>query len=294
MADCGNSVALGTFDGLHMGHLSVIKSAVACGAGSASVLLFKEHPALTLTGKAPGRITSREDEESILLSLGAKPVYIDFGEIRNLSPEEFFETTAERMNAICFSCGFNYRFGRDASGTTALLSELCASKGIKLNISPAVMYDGSPVSSTRIRQCIQQGDIPSVNAMLGRRFSYKLTVNDGDKRGRTLGFPTINQRFGEELIVPAFGVYASETEVEGAMYPSVTNIGIRPTIGTENIGSETHIIGFSGDLYGQSIRVSLVEKLRDECRYASLDELSLAISRDRENAGRIYERNKKE
>ena len=172
-----------------------------------------------------------------------------------------------------------------------ILKKLCAEREIKLTVCNQVEYDGAPVSSTRIRECIKNGDIRTANKMLGRYFSYNFEVVHGDARGRTLGSPTINQFFSDNFTVADFGVYASFTVVDGKKYISVTNIGIRPTIqGGSEKRSETNIVGFDGDLYGQDIEVFLVEKLRGERAFNSLDELSESISADRKKSTEIIKK----
>lgn len=147
-----------------------------------------------------------------------------------------------------------------------------------------VDFCGLPVSSTRIRAALEQGRPEEANAMLGRPFCYDFTVVGGDRRGRKLGAPTINQFFPSGFVVPKFGVYASKTLVEGRYHPSVTNIGMRPTIGTQSLRSETYIMDFSGDLYGQNIEVSLLHFLRGEVRFESLDALRAQIAADAQAA----------
>ncbi len=151
------------------------------------------------------------------------------------------------------------------------------------------MFDNRPISSTRIRNALKYGEIDNANKMLGRNFSYDFTVVHGDARGRTIGSPTINQFFPEGFTVPEFGVYASYTVVGGKLYPSVTNIGIRPTIGNSPERSETNILGVNEDLYGKNIEVGLIKKLRGEMKFSSIDELSVQIAKDRESAVKIFD-----
>ena len=150
------------------------------------------------------------------------------------------------------------------------------------------MLFGEKVSATKIRQLISKGEMEKANAMLGTAFCYDFTVEKDRQLGRTLGFPTINQHFPEDFIVPKFGVYASKTQVDGKWYASVTNIGVKPTVGSENFGSETHIIGYDGNLYGRKIEVCLLKFLRDEKKFSSLQELTVAVKGDKEKAEKIY------
>lgn len=284
-------VALGTFDGLHLGHKRVLLSDTT-EYDEKIALMFAEHPQKTLSGEVPGELITQTKRNDLLNEWGYTPVFLDFAEISKLSPEEFVDKIlVEKFNATALCCGFNYRFGEGAKGDVGILKMLCAERKIKLTVCEEVDIDGAPISSTRIRDCLKKGDIRTANKMLGRYFSYDFEVVHGDARGRILGSPTINQFFSENFTVAEYGVYASFTIVNGKKYISVTNIGVRPTIeGGSEKRSETNIVGFDGDLYGQNIEVFLVEKLRGEMAFKSLDELSARISADREKATEIIKK----
>lgn len=285
----GTSLALGTFDGLHLGHKAVIEAAKNA-VGVPAVLMFNEHPQRLLSGNAPGELITKQKEKELLFKWGVKPEYIDFGAICDLSAEEFFcDILISRLRVKSLSCGFNYRFGKNAAGNAGLLKELCEKHGVSIAVLEPVMFDNRPISSTRIRNALKYGEIDNANKMLGRNFSYDFTVVHGDARGRTIGSPTINQFFPEGFTVPEFGVYASYTVVGGKLYPSVTNIGIRPTIGNSPERSETNILGVNEDLYGKNIEVGLIKKLRGEMKFSSIDELSVQIAKDRESAVKIFD-----
>ena len=283
----GLAVALGTFDGFHSGHKMVIDKVISSG-GKSAVLLFNEHPQKVLTEKSPGELITENKREELLKKWGVEPITMDFSDIMNLSYEEFFyEVLLKKIGATTLSCGFNYRFGVGASGDAKKLTELCDRENIRLFISDAVEYNGEPVSSTRIRKAIRQGDIEAANDMLGREFSYDFVVVHGDARGRTIDSPTINQFFTEDFVVPQFGVYASYSIIDGKKYPSVTNVGIRPTVGNSKERSETNIVGYNGDLYDKNIDVHLLKKIREEIRFSNLDELKNQIAKDREKSKAI-------
>lgn len=284
-------VALGTFDGLHLGHKKVLLSDTT-EYDEKIALMFTEHPQKTLSGEAPGELITEAKRNEILKEWGYNPEFLEFSEISMLSPEDFIDKIlVEKFDATALCCGFNYRFGKGAKGDVALLKQLCAEREIKLTVCNEVELDGVSVSSTRIRESLKNGDIRTANKMLGRFFSYDFKVVHGDARGRILGSPTINQFFSENFTVAEYGVYASFTIVNGKKYISVTNIGVRPTIkGGSEKRSETNIVGFDGDLYGQNIEVFLVEKLRGEMAFNSLDELSARISADREKATEIIKK----
>ncbi len=284
-------VALGTFDGLHTGHKAVLFSDKKA-YDKRIALLFTEHPQKLLTGKNPGELLTRAKKEKLLKEWGYEPQYIDFGEISKETPEEFVdEILIKKYGATALCCGFNYRFGKNAEGDVALLKRLCGEREMSLTVCNEIDYDSLPVSSTRIRDAIKNGDIETANKMLGYHFSYDFEVVHGDARGRILGSPTINQFFPEDFTVAEYGVYASYTIIDDKKYVSVTNIGVRPTVeGISEKRSETNIIGFNGDLYGQRVEVSLLKKIRDEMKFNSFDELSNQIAVDRQKAIEIAEK----
>lgn len=283
----GLAVALGTFDGFHSGHKKVIENVIKSGEKPA-VLLFNEHPQKVLFSKSPGELITEKTRNELLQSWGVEPIVLDFAEISGLSYEEFFyDILVNKIGATTLSCGFNYRFGAKAMGDSQKLRQLCEKENMQLFVSEAVIYNGEPVSSTRIRQAVKDGDIELANAMLGREFSYDFLVVHGDARGRTINSPTINQFFSEDFIVPQYGVYASFSVIDGKKYPSVTNVGVRPTIGNSQKRSETNIVGYDGDLYDKNIDVHLLKKIRGEIKFPGLDELRAQIEKDRELSVRI-------
>ncbi len=281
------AIALGSFDGLHIGHLEVIKNALSLKNDGLlpCVMLFDGHPLERLTGSAPRELMTAKAREELLRKLGVTPVYVVFSEIMNMTPKEFVDSVIiKKLNAEAVCCGYNYRFGKSAAAGAEELKILCGERGIRTLVSGEVDVDGIPVSSTRIRELIENGDVKTANRMLGRAFSYTLEVVGGYRRGRILGAPTINQNFPENFAVPRFGVYVSETVVGGSSYRSVTNIGVRPTITDNRLLSETHIFGFSGDLYGRRIEVRLLDFIRPEKKFASFEELSEQIKIDADKA----------
>lgn len=294
MTETKTAVTLGSFDGLHKGHIAVIACAFKMQKKHGLlplVLLFDKHPMLTVSGKAPDMILQPALRDELIAQTGAGRRIVSFREVRDMSCREFFEKILiEKLNAGGVCCGWNYRFGKNNEGGIDELRALCTEYGVELMITPPVDLDGKPVSSTRIRQAVENGDIPLANAMLGREFRYKLTVVDGQHRGRLIGAPTINQRFEDGFVIPKKGVYASATLVDGVLYPSVTNIGLRPSFENEDFRSETCILGFSGNLYGQEIEVRLLEYLRDEIKFGSVEELSAQIKADAEKSEEIFKR----
>lgn len=281
------ALALGYFDGLHIAHQKVLSAALEQQKNglTPAVLLFDRHPASVLTGRQVPRLLTDEDRDALLSSMGILPIKLCFAELKDLTPEAFVEEIlCGRLSCAFVSCGYNYHFGRGGTGTAALLQALCAGEGIAVSVSPQVTLEGEPVSSSAIRRAVAEGETEKAAAMLGRPLMFTAPVFTGDRRGRTLGMPTINQYLPEGFVTPAFGVYASVTDVSGRRYPSVTNIGDRPTFGGGTVRSETHIIGFSGDLYGKTLRVELLSFLRPEMKFVSADALREQIARDARRA----------
>ena len=197
-----------------------------------------------------------------------------------MSPEEFLEFLKEKYDPKYISCGFNYRFGKMGQGDTYLLKKFCADNGIELKIAEPVKVGDDIVSSTFIRNLLSNGDVGTASSLLSESFSFTATVIEGDKRGRTIGFPTINQRYPEELVKLRFGVYKTKIEIDNNVFYGITDIGIRPTYKSDYVISETFIKDFSGDLYGKTLRIIPIKFLRDEKKFSSLEELKRQIEFD--------------
>ncbi len=223
---------------------------------------------------------SAEEKHRRFTEMGIAFRVMDFSAICHLSPQEFFQRILREYHPAVLATGFNFRFGKGAVGDTVLLRRLCAENNIEYLEIPPVYYGEEPISSTRIRQAFAEGNIDLVTAMLGRYFSYTAPVIAGDKRGRTLGFPTLNQAYPKENVLPRFGVYAGFTEIGGKRYASVTNIGKRPTFQSDIVLSETHMMDYEGDAYGKEATVQLVSFLREEKRFDGAEALREAIVAD--------------
>lgn len=277
------AVALGNFDGMHVGHMAVLEAAKSFESeGLLPVaVLFDEHSLKAITGKAPAMLMTVTERNRIINENGLEIETLVFNEIRDLSPSDFVEKIlVGRLGAAAVCCGYNYRFGKGALGTAQMMSEICGRLGLKCRVSGEVDVDRCAVSSTKIRGFIENGEIEKANKMLGRPFGFSSRVIDGDKRGRVLGFPTINQIIPEELAMPRFGVYQSVVTVNGEKFKGVTNVGRRPTVGTEKILSETHILDFDRDIYGENVDVRLIKFIRPEKKFSSFDELACQIKSD--------------
>ena len=268
------AVALGNFDGMHVGHMAVLEAAKSFESEGLMpvAVLFDEHSLKAITGKAPAMLMTVTERNRIINENGLRIETLVFNEIRDLSPSDLVEKIlVGRLGAAAVCCGYNYRFGKGASGTAQTMSEICGRLGLKCRVSGEVDVDRCAVSSTKIRGFIENGEIEKANKMLGRPFGFSSRVIDGDKRGRVLGFPTINQIIPEELAMPRFGVYQSVVTVNGEKFKGVTNVGRRPTVGTEKILSETHILDFDRDIYGENVDVRLIKFIRPEKKFSSFD-----------------------
>lgn len=257
------AVAIGDFDGMHLAHKTVV-------TGAEHTIIYCVNNKFSLLQK------------SLFEKRYPNVVFADFNDIKNLSGEEFIEEILiGRFNAEMLLCGFNFRFGKNASWSALDMRKYLESRDIWVRILEAQEFEGLPISSTRIRKAVKEGRIRTANKMLGYNFTFENEIISGDRRGRTIGFPTINQNLPDGLVVPKFGVYESLTTVNRTTYRSFTNIGIRPTWQVEKPLSETHIFDFSGDLYGQVVSVELVDYLRPEKTFKNVDELKEQLNYDK-------------
>ena len=277
-------VALGMFDGVHLGHRELISQTVRLGKETGAipaVYTFQNHPMEVLKGQAKLLSTSAE-RESILRGLGIEDVWMDVfsHELARLSPEAFIDRLLERWNLIGTVCGFNYTFGDRGMGTSNTLAECGRVHGFVTRVVPPVLYGGEAVSSTRVRTLLEQGDVPEANALLTRPYCISGEVIENKGIGRRIGFPTANITYMQNRVLPAAGVYTTLGLADGVTYPAVTNIGTNPTVGGDKLTVETYLIGFDGALYGHSLAVSFLQRLRGETRFESVDALKTQIAQD--------------
>ena len=275
--------ALGSFDGVHTGHVQLLRTACTLAQeydAAPAVWTFSAPPFHAQTNT----LTTLDEKLALFASHGIRYAMLyAFSDVRHLEPERFAdEILCGECHAAAAVCGFNFRFGRNAAGTSETLVRLLAERNARVQIVPAVEIDGAPVSSTRIRALLDAGDVWSAAVCLGRPYSVCLPVVHGKELGRTIGIPTINQNIPHGVQIPARGTYATAVSVDGILYPGVTNVGIRPYITDDDHipNAETHIIGYCGDLYGRSIRVYFRFRLRDEMKFDGLDALRKQISTD--------------
>ncbi|WP_206457817.1 bifunctional riboflavin kinase/FAD synthetase [Anaerovorax sp. IOR16] len=291
-------IALGNFDGIHKGHQELIrrtvKSAKIAGLKSA-VFTFTNHPKNVLSGSPLIKnILYFEDKVQILKALGVNYLFsIDFDErIQCMSPNEFIEellvNTFKMKEAYC---GFNHRFGYKAAGNPEILMQQGLKYDYGIHVLEPYKINDNVVSSTLIRNLIAVGDVETCMTYMGRYYSVGGTVVVGNRIGRTMGFPTSNITIDESMVTPANGVYITNCTYNGVCYHSITNVGLKPTIGVEKRNIETHLFDFNKEIYGKEIRVEFLKKLRNEHKFEDVKSLSDQIQKDCLTARQFHEKN---
>jgi riboflavin kinase/FMN adenylyltransferase len=291
----GVVVALGNFDGVHLGHQAVMRRAVEEGRRRGARVVaatFDPHPRAILGPRVqPKLLTTLELRREALLRYGADEVrLIRFDQdLSKKSPEEFVgDVLVGEIGAEAVVVGENFRFGHRAAGDVAELERLMRSYGAEV-FAVAVEDEAGKggISSTRIRELVAQGEVGLAASLLGRPYVLRGEVAVGDRRGRILGFPTANVVPDQAVVVPARGVYAGFVRVGKALYPACTNVGLAPTFERGESRVEAYLIDFEGDLYGRVVDVSFVRRIRPEKRFSGVEELKEQIARDVEAARRI-------
>ena len=286
------AVALGVFDGVHLGHRAILGLAVshASAAGMQSIACtFDPHPLEVLQpGRAPLSITTLDERLALIEGCGLDlAVVLPFTrELASMEPEAFVtDVLVTRLGARDVVVGFNHRFGRGARGDAAMLRSLGERLGFRTHVAEPLVVDGVAVSSTEIRAALQRGDLAMAGRLLGRAYTLSGSIAHGAGRGRTLGFPTANIVPTRPVLV-APGVYACAAEVAGRKERSVVNVGVRPTFGETALAVEAYLLDFVGDLYGQTMTLTFVSRIREERRFPSVDALKTQIEADAEEARR--------
>ena len=277
----GTAVAMGYFDGIHIGHRAVIGGAVQWAkehGAEPAVFTFR----LPMENKMKGRrLLSTQDKHDLVASLGVDYYLVpEFEQIKALSPEQFVQSIVHNCRAKALFCGENFTFGARAAGTPELLQQLCAPLGVEVVVVSMAQFEEKTVSSTRIRTALEGGDIPAANAMLGMPYAIHFAVQHGAGLGRTLGVPTINQIYPQGYQMPRSGIYITRTCIDGRWYPSATGLGSRPTVNDDQtkVTCETFIPGFSGDLYGTDPVVEFHAYLSPSKKFDTLDQLRDCIN----------------
>lgn len=289
-------VALGTFDGLHRGHMDVIRTAWAEAHRTGALLAvftFSNHPfACFRPDKVPPALITPAQKQSLLRDLGVD-VLVDVPfdvSVARIAPEAFLE----QLQALGYSClvvGNNFTYGLRGAGTVETLAASAQRLGFKLLVRQLVSDGATVISSTAIRRLIAEGDVEEAAAMLGRRYSLSGIVAHGNERGRLLGFPTANLELAEsKLAVPLGGVYAVQVHVKGQRFGGMANIGKNPTFGdVAQPRLETHIFDFSGDIYDQPISIDFVARVRGEVKFASIEQLRNQLASDKQKCQELLQ-----
>ena len=285
MIEKSSAIALGFFDGVHIAHQKIIKSAVQfanLNNIAPLVLTFDASPLELLSHYEVRYITTNSDKEALISALGAKAEFLPVShELLSMEPEEFIEKILVGKFGIKHAvCGYNYRFGKDGRGDTNLLIKEGERLGFSVEALPCEMVEGESVSSSRIRKLLSEGNISLANKLLGRYFFERGTVTEGKKLGRKLGFPTANVFFDEKSVNLKKGVYKTLVSISENSYEAITNVGVNPTLGGEAARSETYIPSFEGDLYGKEIKIDFVDFIRPEKKFDSIEELKMQIKED--------------
>ena len=288
------AVALGSFDGVHRGHQAIIHETVhrAREAGAlAGVFTFHPHPLKVLApDRAPGLITALPQKVRILGDLGVDCLILK-SFTKDFASTDFRQFVEEYLikylQVTAVVIGEDFRFGRDSAGNAHAMEELGKEYGFAVKIFETIGVEGVEVRSTLIRDMIQHGAVDELVTYLGRPYTFWGTVTHGDGRGRTLGFPTANLALSDDFLIPPYGVYAVNMILAGKKYPGVANIGLRPTFNKNELSIEIHLIDYTGNLYNETVEVELIQMLRPERFFRSVDELIAQVALDTNQAREI-------
>lgn len=282
----GCVAALGFFDGVHLGHRALISYAVSEARKrhtEAAVFTFayRDGP----KGECE-MLTSEEERCALFESLGIDVCFVaDFPELRTLSPREFVERTViDGLGACAVAVGYNFKFGYKGAGNSYMLADIMREHGGEVRIFEALMLDGAPISSTRVRLLLESGRTREACAMLGTPYFISGTVEHGRGDGRKFGYPTLNLPIAQSRVKMRRGVYLTRVKMGERFYTGLTNVGECPSFGKREVHAETFLTDFSGDAYGMEIKVYFIDFLRGEMTFASADELGEQIERDRKAA----------
>jgi len=292
-------IALGFFDGVHIGHAALLNKAKERAAEKGltpSVLSFDTHPDKLVFGKNVKLINSANGRERIINTYFGidDVVFIHFNRrMMQMNWVDFINNLINELNVAWIVVGHDFCFGYKGEGTAARLYEYCSEQGIGCDIIPAVQKNGRIVSSTYIRTLLEDGDVEQANELLGHPHTLFDTVHYGHHLGTRLGAPTINMFFPADVLIPKYGVYATKVCIDNCeKYTAVTNIGVRPTVGTDDtVSVESHLIDFKGNLYGSEIILEFFKYIRPEVKFESMSELSEQIRCDIESVKAYFSEN---
>lgn len=265
------ALSLGNFDGVHLGHRALIEQAKSVPLASA---------VFTFSDKAEGVITPSIEKKRLFEALGVDVLFVaSFSLFRNLSPEAFVSYLKEKLSASHLVCGFNFRFGKNAVGNADTLVRLAKENGMTAAVVTPIVFDGEPISASRIRLSLLNGDLANAQAMLGRPYTVQGKVVRGYGIGKTLSFPTLNLESKAPPLL-AHGVYVTRAYLDGKAYPAITNIGKNPTFSRDDTTCETHLLAASGDFYEKPLTLEFLFYLRGELTFSSPDELKAQVLSD--------------
>lgn len=286
-------IGLGNFDGIHIAHKKILNHLVTQSKKDgveSVVLLFKEHTLNSLNEKQPKVLTSLEQKIEILESIGIDQVYlINFEKIKSLSPNDFLEKfLIENLNIKGIFVGFDYKFGKNAKGNINTLNEYSKKHNLKIFIQESIKIDGDVVSSTLIKNLIENNNLEKAEKLLDRPYYIIGEVINGKKLGKKLGYPTANIKLLVNYAIPKSGVYNSEVIVKNKSYKAATSLGKNITLDEKIDKIEAHILNFNETIYGEKISIRFIEKIRDMLKFETLDELTVQMKKDVLKIGNSY------
>jgi riboflavin kinase/FMN adenylyltransferase len=289
-----NVIALGFFDGVHIGHAALLKQTATVSSRlglSSCAMTFDIQPKQFIYGESEPLINTADDREYLLRQYVQRVLTLNFDErLMRMEPRDFISEII-KPNAAHVIAGEDFRFGHKGAGTSANLVNECEKLGIGCDIVPLAAVDGTTASSTLVRRLIAEGDMERAIRFLGHAHILSGIVKHGQKLGTSIGSPTVNIEIPKHIVKPAYGVYLTHAFVCGQLFPSITNVGVRPTVAKSEINcpnAETTIFGFSGDLYGEHIRIEFLKFMREERCFDSIESLKAQIAQDINTAKSLH------
>ena len=273
---------IGFFDGVHRGHrflFAQLHEHAKHHQLTPAIYTFDRHPKELLAGQAPAMLTTHNERKALLQNYG-EVHFLDFSAVQQLTAEQFMCYLQEQEGVETLLMGYDHHFGSDRLKGFHEYEKIAHKIGLHVERAHECLVDGVPVSSSRIRKLMAAAQIDQVNRLLGYTYSVSGVVEHGNAIGATLGFPTANIRLNSAKQLPANGVYSVVAHVNGVEYKALANIGTNPTVGNDHLSLEVHLLDFQGDLYDQSLSISFLHFLREEKKFASLDELKKQITED--------------
>ena len=285
--------ALGYFDGVHLGHRALLNSCrelaqkTGCGCGA---ITFSVHPQQLLQERQVQLINTNADRNQLLSGTVDSVLELAFNDrLMQMPWQAFCRMLVEEHQAAGFVCGSDFRFGKGGEGSADLLQDYCQKAGLLCQVVGQQYLDGIRISSTHIRKLLEQGDIQAANRFLGHPHILSGIVQSGKQLGRTIGIPTANISYPRELLKMPYGVYACRVQTSRGIHTGMTNIGVRPTVSGEGVTVETHLLDFSGDLYGQDIKILFYAYLRSEQKFPNLSCLQKQVEKDKKSVEKVIQ-----